>query len=357
MLDSLGLGWRLVGAIPVQRYLQLLPWHFTALLIALGVLAAFGVHHLVGCTFRVYGGEGRRRRLVATLTFWLLLGSMLALLLAYVVGTRPEALVRPALAPEGALQPGAELGAILLDLPFRLLETERVADELTVRRLIPEAIRNPNRENRIAKDRLAAAIAELKDPDYRAAVEPFVVPEDRLVLAPEAPPPASPASPPAPSAPPTAPSPSGQPTSPAAPANPPGRSAPPAPVVTRPDDLISAIVVQMGLRWMLKPDQAWPAALAAGAGNSAVLPLRLPQFTLALIGEVQDGAALDRAGWERVAGTRFVQVVLQPLLLEAVGRWAVFLALGVLLVDAAYFIAAARYLGRLHRKSGGGKAG
>lgn len=344
MLDSLGLGGRLLGAIPVQRYLQLLPWHFTALLVALGVLAGFGLHHLIGCTFGFYRADGRHRSLPATVSLWLLLGSVLALLLAYVVGTHPEALVRPALAPEGSLQPGGVLGSILLAAPF---SDSRLAGE-----------------SHVAKERLAAALAALKDPDYRAALESFVVPEDRLVLAPEAAQPSSPASPPAPlhdvergvsqpGSPATAPP--AQPVSPAGPSIQPGRAAPPAPVFTRPDDLISAIVVQMGLRWLLKPDQAWPEALPAGPGNSAVQPLRLPPFALALIGEIQDGAALDRPGWERVAGTRFVQVVLQPLLLGAVVRWAGFLTLGVLLADAAYFVAAARYLGRLRRKSGGGK--
>jgi hypothetical protein len=102
---------------------------------------------------------------------------------------------------------------------------------------------------------------------------------------------------------------------------------------------------------MLDPNQTWPQAMPAGTGSMAAQSLRLPEFALALVDEIQDDAVLDRLDWEHVAGTRFVQVVLQPILLELMGRWAGLLALAVLAVDLAYFAIAARVVGSIRRRS------
>jgi hypothetical protein len=320
MFDSLDLAGRLLEAFPPQRYLQLLPWHLTAILIGLSVLASFGLHHLIGDTFRFYSAGGRRRPILAACTLAVLLGSMLALLLAYGLRTQAEALIRPALAPENAVPPASVLGSILLDPPFK-----------------DAAL---GQETHIAKARLSAVIGAKHDEDYRDALKPFAVKPDKFVLA--APPIAT-----APSA--LAPSLSQAP--------PQAAGAPPAPVFTRPEDLISGIVAQIGLRWMLDAKQTWPEAMPAGAGSSADRPLSLPELTLALIDEIQDGAVLDRLDWEHVAGTRFVQVVLHPVLLELIGRWAALLAVLVLAADLAYFAMATRIVRRLRRSARSTTAG
>jgi hypothetical protein len=306
MLDSLDLSWRLIGAFPAQRYFQLLPWHLTALLLVLGVLAAFGLHHLIGDTFRFYSAGGRRRPLLAACTLAVLLASVLTLLLAYVLRTQAEALIRPALAPENAVQPASVLGSILLDPPFH----DAAFAEQT----------------HIAKARLSAAIGAKHDEDYRDALKPFSVKPGRFVLTPQGEEHAS------------------------ATVAPPGSGSSGAaqpPVFTRPEELIGGIVVQIGVRWLLEPKQTWPEALPAG--SRADRPLSVPELSLALIDEIQDGAVLDRLDWEHVAGTRFVQTVLQPLLLELLGRWAGLLALGVVVANLAYFAVAIRIVRRLRR--------
>lgn len=313
MLDSIGLTWRLIAALPAQRYLLLLPWHFTALLIVLGLLAAVGLHHLIGTTFRVYAAGDNRRPLLGAVTLLVLLVSVQGLLLAYLLRTQAEALVRPLLAPENAVQPAGVLGSLLLDPAFS-------GDELSGK-------------TQVAKDRLAAAIVATGDDAYRADLEAFVVKPDRLVLAPEEKAPA-----------------------PAAPA-PKGKEEPDqTPVFTQREDLLSAVVVQIGLRWVLDPGQTWPEAMPAGTGSTADQLLRLPEFALALIDEIQDKAVLDQLDWEHVAGTRFVQAVLQGVLVERIRRSAGLLGLAAVTFDLAYFVFAARLVGRQKQRRKGKEA-
>ena len=103
MLDNLSLAWRLLDAFPMQRYLQLLPWHFTAVLIVLGFLSAFGLHHIVGYTFRFYSPDGRHRRILAAVTLVVLMASVLSLLLAYLLRTQSENMIKASLTPENAV--------------------------------------------------------------------------------------------------------------------------------------------------------------------------------------------------------------------------------------------------------------
>jgi hypothetical protein len=335
MLEPLELAWRLLASLPAARYLQLLPWHLEALLFGLGLLAAFGLHHLIGYTFRFYDAGGHRA-LLAAVTLAVLVASLQALLLAYLLRTQAEALIRPALAPETAVQPAALLGSILLDPVFS-------DDDL-------------DGDAQVAKDRLAAVIAAQDDADWRAQLEAFRVEPRRLVLAKPAPAPSAlapgtlsgphsavpPAAAPNYAAPPPATPPAAAPAEPGAPSA--------APAFTRPEDLVSAILVQIGLRWLLDPDQTWPEGRPAGATGTAER-LRLPDFALALVDEIRDDAVLDRLDWEHVAGTRFVQTILQPVLVERVGRQAALLGFGVLAADAAYFVLAARFVGRLRRRA------
>ena len=307
MLDSIGLTWRLVAALPAQRYLLLLPWHFTVLLIVLGFFAAIGLHHLIGTTFRFYAAEDSRRPLLGAATLVVLLVSVQGLLLAYVLRTQTEALVRPLLTPENAVQPAGVLGSILLDPAF---SSEELADK-----------------TQVAKDRLAAIIVATNDESYRADLDAFVVNPGRLVLAPASKAPAT-----------------------AEPERRGEEESDQTPVFSNREDLLSAIVVQMGLRWVLEPGQTWPEAMPAGTGSTADQALRLPEFALTLMDEIRDTAVLDKLDWEHVTGTRFVQAVLKGVLVERIGRSAGLLALAVVTFDLAYFVSAARLVGRLNRR-------
>lgn len=320
MLESLELTWRLFAALAPRSYLLLLPWHFTLLLIGLGVLAAIGVHHLIGTTFGLYRAGGFQRRIAAALTLAVLIVSIQGLLLAYVLRTQADALVRPALTPENAVQPAGVLGSILLDPAF---SDEDLAGE-----------------SQVAKDRLAAVIVATDDEDYRAGLEGFLVAPGRLVLA--VPPRFTPPGAADASRPPDA----GKQGEQAA-----GQPGEKTPAFTNRDDLVSAIIVQMGLRWVLAPGQTWPQAMPAGTGSTAEQLLRLPEFVLALVDEIQDDAVLDHLDWEHVAGTRFVQAVLQPVLVERVGQSAGLLALAIVALNLAYFATVARVVGHMRRRA------
>ena len=322
MLESLELSWRLLAALPPQSFLLLLPWHFTALLAGLGVLAAIGVHHLIGFTFGLYSEGGFRRRLAGAFTLAMLIVSIQGMLLAYVLHTQADALIRPLLAPENAVQPAGVLGSILLDPAF---SDEDLAGE-----------------THVAKDRLAAVVVATDDEDYRSGLETFLVNPGRLVLAvpPRFTPPGAADTPRPPDAPGEKP---GEP--------PTSKAGDKAGAFTNRDDLISAIVVQIGLRWVLAPGQTWPQAMPAGTGSTADQHLRLPEFVLALVDEIQDDAVLDPLDWEHVAGRRFVQAVLQPVLAERVGRSAGLLALAIVALNLAYFGTVGRVLGRMRRRA------
>jgi hypothetical protein len=316
MFESFELSWRLYNALPAQRFLMLLPWHFTALLLGLGVLAAIGIHHLIGWTFGFYSQGGFQRRIASAITLAVLIFSVQGLLLAYMLRTQADALVKPMLSPENAVQPAGVLGSILLDPAFSDTDLEN--------------------ETHVAKARLAATVIGTEDDDYRAGLEGFLVSPDRLVMAPTHNP---------------APDTAGGTDTPKQPDASTDAAGDQAPAFTNRDDLISAIAVQIGLRWIMDPEQTWPEAMPAGTGSAADPRLRVPEFVLALVDEIQDNAVLDRLDWEHVAGTRFVQAVLQPVLVERVARSAGLLAVGVVALDLAYFAVAARIFGRLRRRA------
>ncbi len=324
MLESLQLTWRLFAALAPRSYLLLLPWHFTLLLIGLGVLAAIGVHHLIGTTFGLYRAGGFQRRIAAALTLAVLIVSIQGMLLAYVLRTQADALVRPTLAPENTVQPAGVLGSILLDPAF---SDEELAGE-----------------TQVAKDRLAAVVVATDDEDYRAGLEGFLVEPGRLVLA--VPPRFTPPGAADASRPPEAERQGEKPEEQSA-----GKPNDKINAFTNRDDLVSAIVVQIGLRWVLAPGQTWPQAMPAGTGSTADQLLRLPEFVLALVDEIQDDAVLDHLDWEHVAGTRFVQAVLQPVLVERVGQSAGLLALGIVALNLAYFATVARVVGHMRRRT------
>lgn len=107
------------------------------------------------------------------------------------------------------------------------------------------------------------------------------------------------------------------------------------------------VLVQIGLRWVTAPHSTWMGPerrLKAGASQGEQ-PFFLPDFLVSLVDELPSGTVLPRLDWEHVAGTRFVEGVLRPLVEEYLVYLAGFAAALVLLIDLVYFL----LMGRLKR--------
>jgi hypothetical protein len=304
MLDILDLLWRFLAAQPLVAYLSLVPWHLQLLLTVLGLLAAGGLHHLLGFTFRFYRLRSGHAHWLGAPTLALLLVSVQALLAAYVVGTHADALLRPTLALDSSMHPASVLGEILLDPPF---------DDPVLSRL---------EEIGVSKDRLAATVRALPAESYRAGLRTFLVSPALLTL----------------ESPGTRLVPDAEPGK--ARGGAPGTPAPPDAAPERPltlesrDDIAAAALVQIALRRLMDPDATWPVVRL---GEDAAPPAHLSEFIISLFDEIREGPALRRTDWEYIAGNRFVAAVLQPTMAQYVRRTALGGALAVLLLDALYF--------------------
>jgi hypothetical protein len=321
MLEILDLSWRFLAVQPFSRYVQLHPWHLQAVLMVLGLLAAAGIHHLIGYTFRFYNVRSEFAHWLGTPTLVVLLISVQALLFFYTLVTRADALVKINLGTEEAIQPASILGEILLDPAFS-------SEELA-------AFEGAG----VSKERLVGTLRSIPAEAYRQELDAFRVETDRLVLQQEAPGVRKG------EAPRPAPGKQGAPEGGAAAAD-----AGALPLGNR-AELATAIVVQTALRWLNDPARAWPQATA----KQDAQPARpdggnLNDFIVSLVDEIQDGVVLERLDWEHMAGHRFAVVMLHPMLVKYINRFAIAGVGGVLVLNLIYFFGFYRVRRWLHRE-------
>jgi hypothetical protein len=118
----------------------------------------------------------------------------------------------------------------------------------------------------------------------------------------------------------------------------PGAPELPSITVSNRAELVSAVLVQMALRWLVDPNREWPRLAAKpDAPPAGPEPVILPEFIVSLLSEIQEGVVLERLDWEHVAGHRFSSVVMQPTLVRYVTRTGIVTATLVLILDAFYF--------------------
>ena len=310
MFDILELLWRFFASQPLSRYLQLHPWHLQTILMVLGLLAAGGLHHLIGFTFRFYRVHMDYAHWLGMPTLVLLLFSVQMLLACYTLITQAEALVRQNLNTEETIQPAGILGEHLLAAAFASPELARYADA------------------GVSKERLASALRALPADEYRNSLRALIVDPDRITVEREG---ASksaenlvPRSETGPAK-----------TGPGAAATPPE---PPSIVLTSRAELATAVLVQMALRWLVDPNHAWPQlATKPESQPAASQPVPLPEFVVSLVSDIQEGVVLERLDWEHVAGHRFSSAVMQPTLARYVTRTATVGAALLLVLNAFYF--------------------
>jgi hypothetical protein len=97
----------------------------------------------------------------------------------------------------------------------------------------------------------------------------------------------------------------------------------------------------LALRWAAREHVNWPplppsdqAALQDGPDGRRQ---RLPRYILSLVEEINGDSALQRGDWEHVAGSRFIQRVLEPLMVWQLRYLAVLVALLVLVTNLGVF--------------------
>ncbi len=295
MLEISKLLWSYLGSQPPEHYWQLQPWHLNAVLGVLGLLAAGGLHHLLGYTFRLYRLNTVHRPWLGLPSLLVLLVSVQVLLGSYVVGTQAQGLVRVSLAPQAATLPAASLGAMLLD----------------------PILRGPlGKAATITHAELIQAASEVTQQQYLDRLEEFKSAQAEMAV--QA---ANAANPPG--------------------ANPSGPQTPAQGAAPRYVQAQGAAVVNLGLRWLLDEGRALPPGAPA-------LETRLPALTVALLAPAPE-APLTRAGWEQLAGEQFAQRVLQPVLARYVPRAMAAVAAVTFVLTLAYFVVLARFRRRVHR--------
>lgn len=311
MFDLSALLWHFLRAQPFGHVLELVPWHELLLLCLLGLLSAFGLHFIIGYALRFYRRGERVAVWISYPTLALLLITVQLLLSAYLLGIHAPELVKLNLS-DRLIQ---RLGGLLLEPAF-----------------LNPALEGADPEQ-IGKSAVKAALNASSELEYRDRLRANLVdPAELAVLFDPA---------------------SGVARAPGT------QSVTPAMTQSRAlhGTATETYLIQIGLRWITEPHRTAIRTPDTGEGDqeqaqSAQQPFFLPEFLLSLIDELRPEVALSRANWEHVAGTRFVQGTLDPLMAEYLSYSAGLLVVVVVLLNAGYFLAMRRLkrIGRPRRE-------
>ncbi|MCZ6533452.1 MAG: hypothetical protein O7A08_10875 [SAR324 cluster bacterium] len=278
---------------PLTPYLGALPWHLLALLFVLGLLSAGGLHHLIGHTYGLYRAGERASPLLALPGLLVLLVSMQALLACYLLATAGPGLVVFALRAPGARASAAPIGALLLSPAYSQQGSAGSpaghADKETLRRAILAYSEEKLLEG--FRGKLAEAKTEL-----RGQVQQDGADESNGI------------------------------------------------------EQVSAQLLLLALHWAAGDHVNWPPQQPEQQPGQEPPPNqaeieRLPGYILSLVSEVRGDSPMQREDWEHVAGSRFMQRVLEPLMVWQLRYLA---AIGTLLVlvtnlGVFYLISRARH--------------
>lgn len=437
-MQKLTLTWRFVLEQQASPWLVPEPWHLLAVLFLLGVLAAIGLHHLLGYTRGLYMVKGRPVLYLALPSLAVLLVSVQLLLAAYLIGVDSKKMAGLALGEQRAFATVGVIGRTLLEAGLGPVDEVAAGEEVGSKgRLTEILLAVPEEEIREGLlNRLERVKAELKSVDRAASAETEMEPppadaaEMAEVEAEAEPPPqpdagetaeaelsaepsaeteaaptaeeaakeggsqSDPPSEPAESSPGEA---NGEeiagdseplPEEPAGEAESSPDTAVPETAITQAEPPLeppagevdySRPLLILALQWASKPGQSWPeepgggdeestaeeneageAEPAAaegedeeageqspteepgeeeqpsGGGFSLFGPdetFPLPVFLVSLVDEIREEAILARQDWEHVAGSRFIERVLEPLLEEQLFYSALLLLVLTLLAN------------------------
>lgn len=331
-MELFALAWRFLLSHPATPYLVPLPWHLPVLLFVLGVLAALGLHHLIGYSYEFYLVRGRIAPTLAIPSLVILLVSAQALLVAYVLATSGGRMARQALNSDEALAAARPIGQRLLAPAFARLEGDAGPESEIEGQVIAEVLLTYT-----AEGLQQGFQADLESAQAAMAAHPAPV---------EEPSPAPPEG-----------GKEGEAPAPAMPA----AGTPERPRATSPALLLLTLHWLAGAHehWapvLPKTEEAEPAETppeqdAEGTTQPQAEPPAEPpppapegepvppltRHILSLISEIPPQAILARADWEHVAGRRFLQRVLEPLMAWQVGYLAALLLTLVIAVNLLFF--------------------
>ncbi len=277
-MQTLSLVLRFLLEHPPTPYLVPMPWHLPILLFALGLLAAGGFHHLIGHTFRFYKVGPDTSRALALPGLACLLISVQVLLGCYLLAATAPEMAAFALRAREARAAASPIGALLLS-PAYARQTPSAPAAAGTR-----------------KESLRRALLEYSEDELLDGFRGQLETVRAKLQAPE------------------------------------GESTAGAPA---PELLVLA------LRWAAQEHVNWPplppSSQAALQDDADGRQQRLPRYILSLVEEINGDSSLQREDWEHVAGSRFIQRVLEPLMVWHLRYLAVLLTLLVLVADLGVF--------------------
>jgi hypothetical protein len=287
-MESFSLTWRFLLDHPATPYFAPLPWHLLVVLVVLGLLAAGGLHHLLGHRFHFYRRPGGTAGWLALPSFALLLVSVQVLIGIYLMAALAPDMVRFALASPAARASAMPIGNMLLAPAFAggggdtPQELNRAGLNRALHAQSPKELRANYRRKLDEARAQPVSIGEAPDWDQSASPE----------------------------------------------------------------------LLMLALHWAAEDYQDWPPEMAGkrslareygegrGIGEKADGPT-LSRSILSLVEEIGWESDMARRDWAHVAGNRFVQRVLGPMMVWQV-RWLAVVSLIMLLaanLGALYLLA------------------
>ena len=299
-MESFWLTWQFLLDHPAAATIAPVPWHLLAVLVVLGLLATGGLHHLLGHTYGFYKVPGGVAGWLAFPSFAVLLVSVQVLIAAYLIAALAPEMVRFSLASRAAQASAMPIGNLLLSPAFAGAGGGGLGEKSGE----PAAGLNKAGLNRALH---ANTPKELRA-NFRRQLKQVRAEPISFTDAPDG------------------------------------------------DGQASPELFLLALQWAAEDHLDWPpqaqegnprAGEFEGAGGSAAAEggASLSRSILSLVDEISWESDMTRRDWAHVAGNRFIQRVLGPLMVWQV-RW---LAVVTLILLLAGNLAVLFVLGQLKR--------
>jgi len=139
-MENLALVWRFIVNHPQTGYLFPISWHLMVVLTVLGLLAAAGLHHVIGYTYGFYRLGERFAGWLALPTLVVLTVTMAVLLGAYLAAANAQELVRQAVASRAGTLAAERIGFALINPAFTQTELDAGSEEGITRGALSQAL-------------------------------------------------------------------------------------------------------------------------------------------------------------------------------------------------------------------------
>ncbi len=139
-MENLTLVWRFIPNHPQTGYLFPISWHLMVVLAVLSLLAAAGLHHVIGYTYGFYRLGERFAAWLALPTLVVLTVTMAVLLGAYLAAANAQELVRQAVASRAGTLAAERIGFALINPAFTQTELDAGSEEGITRGALSQAL-------------------------------------------------------------------------------------------------------------------------------------------------------------------------------------------------------------------------